>query len=105
MMLSAATSTIKRQDDEHDVALDIERIEKGLIALAPVGHDNRPRHDLFDLVAHGIDIFRIVEKEFDDAYLLVEVEEGLRLRQRHIDENAVEFGHADLEDRHHLYSS
>ena len=41
----------------------------------------------------------IVDEGLDDRDLVVLVEKRLRLRQRHIDEEIVEFRHADLEDR------
>ena len=36
------------QDQEHHVALDLERVEEGGVALAPVDHVDRPRRGLGD---------------------------------------------------------
>ena len=47
------------------------------------------------------DVVGIVEVDLDRARLVVEVEIGLRLGERHEDEGRIVFRHADLEDRHH----
>ncbi len=56
MMLSAATSTIMRQDQEHHVALDLQRVEEGRVALPPIDQEQRPARGLGDRLAEGVDL-------------------------------------------------
>jgi len=89
----------QRQNDEEDIFLDLQRVEKGLVALAPVGDDDRALDRLFDVEAEIVHLLRIGDEGLDDGRLVLLVEEELRLRERHIDEDIVELGHADREDR------
>ena len=86
------------QDDEHDVALDLERREEGAVALAPVGQDHRPLGGHLDRLARLVDAVGVVEEDLDHGDVVLAVEIGLRLLERHEDEGGVELGHAELED-------
>ena len=88
----------QRQDEEHDVPLDLERGEEGAVALAPVGEQDRPLGRLLDRRARLVDPVGVVEEDLDDVHVAVAVEVGLRLGERHVDEGRVELRHADLED-------
>src|SRR5262249_59914909 len=53
------------QDEEHHVALDLQRIEEGGVALAPVDHEDRPACGLGDEPAVGVDLIRVVDIDLD----------------------------------------
>ena len=91
----------QREDQEHHVALDFERAEEGAVALAPVGHEDRPACRLVDGGAGLVYPVGIVEIDLDELDVVLAVEVVLRLGQRHEDEGGIEFRHADLEDRLH----
>src|SRR5262249_15351682 len=87
------------EDQEHHVALDLERAEEGAVALAPIDHEDRPAGGLAHLAAELIDPIGIGGVDLDavDAFAAVEI--GLRLGQRHEYDTEVVFGHAYLEHR------
>ncbi len=87
------------QDQEHHVALDLQRIEEGRIALPPVDQKHRPPGRFGHALAEGVDLVGIGGEHLDRGHVIVAVEIGLRLRQRHEHEGRVIFRHADLEHR------
>ena len=57
----------QRQDEEHDVALDLERREEGAVALPPVGEHDRALGRLVDGRARLVDAVGVVEEHLDDG--------------------------------------
>ena len=55
----------QRQDDEHDVALDLERGEEGCVALPPVGEVDLALGGLLDLRPQRVDLIGIVDEDLD----------------------------------------
>ena len=87
----------QRQDQEHHVALDLQRVEEGRVALPPVDHEDRPLRGLGDELPEARDLVGIVGVDLDRGDVAGAVEIGLRLGQRHEHEGGVVFRHADLE--------
>ena len=99
VMLNAATITMMRQDQEHHVALDLQRVEEGGVALAPVDHEDRAAGRFGDEPAVAVDLVRLVDIDLDGGDVAGAVEIGLRLGQRHEHEGGVVFRHADSRTR------
>src|SRR5262249_31393331 len=77
------------EDQEHDVALDLQRIEEGRIALTPVDHEDRPVGGVGDELAIAVDLVRLVDINFDSGHVAGPIEVGLRFRQRHEHERGI----------------
>src|SRR5262249_53689480 len=86
-----------RQDEEHYVALDLQRIEEGGVTLPPVDQKDRPAGGLGDELAVGVDLIGIVDIDLDGGHIAGAVEIGLRLRERHEHEGGIVLRHADFE--------
>src|SRR5215469_17325796 len=92
----------QRQDQEHDVALDLDGVEQARIGLLPAddprltaeGGGNLPA-----LLAHPVGVG---DKDFETGNLIGEAEKQLRRRERRIDKAVVIFVHADIEQRDDL---
>src|SRR5262245_63800889 len=54
-----------RQDQEHHVAFDLQRIEEGGVALPPIDHEDRSAGGLGDEPAEAIDLVRLVDINLD----------------------------------------
>ena len=78
----------QRQDQEHDVALDLQRREEGLVALAPVGDEDRPLRRRLDRRLQRVDVVGIVDEDLDRLRRVLHVEIELRLGERHVDDEA-----------------
>ena len=87
-----------RQDQEHHVALHLQRIEERGIALAPVDHEDRAAGCFGDEPAVTVDLVRLVDIYLDGGDVAGAVEIGLRLGQRHEHERGIVFRHADFEN-------
>ena len=89
----------QRQDQEHDVALDLDRVEEARIGLLPVD-DARTRPPSAAAISAaaarraGRDRRRRPRDSLTASGML---EEELRRGERHIDEAVVVFVHADIE--------
>ena len=55
----------QRQDHEHDVALDLQRREEGLVDLSPVGEKDLPPRRRLDLRPELVDIIRVADEQLD----------------------------------------
>jgi hypothetical protein len=74
-------------------------IEEGRIALPPVDQKHRTSSGFGHTLAEGIDLVGIGREDLDRGHIVIAIEIGLRLRQRHEHESRVIFRHADLEHR------
>ena len=87
------------ENQEHHVALDLERTEERGVALAPVDQEDWPSGGVGEELAVVVDAVRILGIDLDRGDVTGAVEIGLCLRQRHEHEGGVVFRHADLEHR------
>ncbi len=87
------------QDQEHHVALDLDRVEQARIGLLPVDDPDTAgecRGNQPALLAHPV---RIGGKDFEAGDGFGQAEEQLRRVERRIDKAVVVFVHADIEQR------
>src|SRR4029077_17276279 len=86
----------ERQDQEHHVALNLQRIEERRVALPPVDHENRPLRGVLYRLAIAVDPVGIVRVDLDGCDVTYTIEIGLSLLERHEHHGVVVFRHADL---------
>src|SRR3546814_8280512 len=86
------------ENQEHDVALHLERVDEGRVGLLPVVDPHPWFHHLLDGMTDLTGVVRMADGDLQVADRLGKLEEELRRRHRHEDETVVVLEHADLEE-------
>ncbi len=65
MMFERRDQNDQRQDHEHHIALDLERREERLVAVAPVGDEDLPLGSVLDRLAQIVDHIGMFDEDLD----------------------------------------
>ena len=88
------------QDQEHDVALDLDCVEEARIGLLPVDDAHPPAECGIDQPRLPLHPVGIGDKDLEVGHRARQLKEQLRRRERGIDKAVVVLVHADIEQRH-----